>query len=259
MTKLMAAPSKLVGRSELTSQIHQQLHDDGVFDEITAAIRARILQSLLDENGSSAKAVSANDLNDQETMALLSLVYHFLEQKKMTHTLSVFAAESQMEHSEYPLSSVDAAKALGLEAILDKFAEGNADIELLPLLQAVSKWISAAKRKVSIAVQTDRDLAPLSCDDDGVGLEDNKENVCVEAREQKGFGTDKSIERRLIEIERECQLRMRHEMNEKLKVMVRPEYLFLLRQVAFCQLVSSPLYNQQKTGQEASFHGNTTA
>ena len=180
----MPAVANPVEKSEFCSAIQQQLRNDGVFDEITAAIRSRILKSLLNENGSTAPA----SMNDQE-MALLSLFYHHLEKEGYEGTLSVFAAESKMEHSlKFPLSSIDAIKSLGLEGIWNEFTKGNEDlsIELIPFLQAVAQqdWVTATKLQssanttlqVSKSIQTDKELIPYSHD---TGPEHNKENASV--------------------------------------------------------------------------------
>jgi len=232
-----------MSKSEFQSAIQQQLRKDGVFDEITVAVRSRILQSLLNENGSTeaATAISANV--NKQGMALLSLLYHFLEQKQYSHTLSVFAAESQIECSlAYPLSPTAAIKALGLQVVWREFEKGNQDlsVDLPSLLQAVAHWVSlqqendtaatellqssknADPAQSSKSVQTEEIVRPTRNDADG-DIENDKENdrpnQCNSSKTRKGYYNEASI----IEIERECQQRMRQEMNEKLKLSAKKQ------------------------------------
>ncbi|KAL7552107.1 hypothetical protein ACHAWF_015318 [Thalassiosira exigua] len=176
---------------EFQSAILKKLRDDGICNEVTAAVRSRVLQTVLKDEGNESSPIA---FGPQET-ALLSLVYHFFEQKGLLHTLCVLTAECRLEN---PLPSQSSFEALGLDA---RDVEENAG--LFALLQAAST--SKAVQTETKAVQTETREVP------------DKENA-MDGRRRDEPGAIKSIDQRLIEIESECQQRMRTEMNEKLRL-----------------------------------------
>jgi hypothetical protein len=125
-------------KEEFRTAIQKQLQSDGVLDEMTATIRSRILRSLLKENENVIPSSESAASPDIQTKAMLSLLYHFLEQHHFAHTLSVFADESKLERT-HPLSPVDAVKELGLAVICDKATLPTIDI--LSLLQGAAHLI----------------------------------------------------------------------------------------------------------------------
>jgi hypothetical protein len=205
----MSAGSK----EEFRSAIQKQLRSDGVLDEMTATIRSRFLRSLLKDNGLSASAPSPVVIHSK---AMLSLIYHFLEQHRFAHTLSVFAAESKLERT-HPLSPVDAVKELGLSVICDKLPSPTIDI--LSLLRGAAHLILIQSEKqiespsvpnilATKSIQTDAEPAPTS---------DNTSDICSESA--------------VAAIERECEQRMRQEMNEKLKASAKTQAIQAMRRV----------------------------
>jgi hypothetical protein len=232
-------------KAEFCSAIQQQLQNDGVLDDITASIRSRIILLLRNEFGPTASA-PRKDTNSQRT-ALLSLLYNFLEQNQFTHTLSVFAAESKMERS-LPLTLTDAIKELGLQAIWKKFNKTDKfhETDILSLLQGVahSHMVSMQQEKMieteikvidnsyrvqaskaiqteiesfsrpltSKSIQTDVKSLPHTFSDSAQKVENNDDN-------RGGYCNQSSI----LSIERECQQRMRQEMNEKLRLSAKTQ------------------------------------
>jgi len=203
-------------KEEFRTAIQKQLRSDGVLDEMTATIRSRILRSLLKENENRLPpSAPPPDMNIQ-SKAMLSLLYHFLEQHHFAHTLSVFAAESKLERT-HPLSPVDAVKELGLAVICDKATLPTIDI--LSLLQGAAHLIlmqlekeidspSMHQSSAAKSIQTDSEPALTS---------DNRSDICDESA--------------IVAIERECEQRMRQEMNEKLKASAKTQAIQAMRRV----------------------------
>ena len=203
-------------KEEFRTAIQKQLQSDGVLDEMTATIRSRILRSLLKENENVIPSSESAASPDIQTKAMLSLLYHFLEQHHFAHTLSVFAAESKLERT-HPLSPVDAVKELGLAVICDKATLPTIDI--LSLLQGAAHLIlmqlekeidspSMPQSSATKSIQTDSEPALTS---------DNRSDICDESA--------------IVAIERECEQRMRQEMNEKLKASAKTQAIQAMRRV----------------------------
>ena len=192
---------------EFHSALHQQLKDDGVLNEVTASVRATILLSLLIKDDNTTLSATNPKQNTQDT-AILSLIYHFLDEK-YPHTLSVFAAESKLEDDRCRLSPACAIKELGLEQLwakLKKDKDCHQPIDfLLLLLQYLSSLTQQANTtKTSVCVQTD----------------DDKENLISDNNSSsKRFVNAMSV----LEIERECQQRLKQEMNEKLRLSAKKQ------------------------------------
>jgi hypothetical protein len=222
-------------KEEFRSAIQQQLRNDGILDEITARIRSRILLSVLNnEHGPTASA--RTDETNSQSVALLSLLYHFLEKNQFIHTLPVFAAEGKFERSP-PLPLFDAIRELGLHVIWDKYNKRNQFLttDILSLLQGVAHTTSLAieaetklivnsdtvgvskaiqtdvelldHTQMSKSIQTDVEWTPRTCSDGSRELDNKKDN-------RSGYCNESLI----LAIERECQERMTHEMNEKLRL-----------------------------------------
>ena len=192
---MMSATHK-VSKSEFHSSLRQQLRNDGVLDEITASVRATLLLYLLEQT---TPTTAASTKADSKSVAVLSLLYHYLEQQHFPHTLSVFVAETKLDGSlTFPLPQTDAIKILGLHRIWN-----DCSTDLLSSLQDFANWVQSQQEKSSSntqveskEVQTDKDVL---C---------NVENT-----------VNNTYNPTLIyDIERECQQRMSQEMNEKLKL-----------------------------------------
>lgn len=212
-------------KAEFCSAILERLRKDGVLEKITASIRSRKLKLLLNEKESSSKPASQMH---QQSIPLLWLLYHCLEQNGFTHTLSVFATESRLEHSIH-LSATEAMKEIGLQEIWTEISETlfPQPVDVNSSLQAVVRWITTLREKrvamdtdftahknhvqVSTSFQTNEGSRSHTCY--YVGNESECNNV------SRGICDEFSI----IEIERECQRRMRQEMNEKLRLSAKKQ------------------------------------
>lgn len=231
-------------KTELRSAVQQQLQSDGVLDEITASIRSRILLSLRNEYGPTASATT-NDTSNRST-ALLSLIYYFLEQNQFPHTLSVFAAESKMERSLRPMTSTDAIKELGLQVIWKTFNKTNKYnmVDILSLLQGLAHMVSIQQEKMieteikviedsdrlqtSKAIQTEVESFPRpqtskSIQTDVKSLPHTFSDCLQKLENNNDNRSDYCNESSILSIERECQQRMRQEMNEKLRLSAKTQ------------------------------------
>ena len=224
-------------KTELRSAVQQQLQSDGVLDEITASIRSRILLSLRNEYGPTASATT-NDTSNRST-ALLSLIYYFLEQNQFPHTLSVFAAESKMERSLRPMTSTDAIKELGLQVIWKTFNKTNKYnmVDILSLLQGLAHMVSIQQEKMieteikviensdrlqtSKAIQTEVESFPRPQTSKSIQTDVNSLPHTLENNNDNSI--DNCTESSILSIERECQQRMRQEMNEKLRLSAKTQ------------------------------------
>jgi hypothetical protein len=234
-------------KDELRSAIQQQLQNDGVLDEITARIRSRFLQSLLIEHGPTVSTL--RDETNSQSVALLSLLYHFLEQNQFTHTLSVFAAESRLERFP-PLSSIDAIKELGLHVIWDKFNRRNQfqTIDILSLLQGVTHVVSKViETEVKLIDNSDRDEASKAVQTDAESMYPTQISKSIQtdvdwtppacsvgAQESDSKKDDRSgycNESLILAIEREYQQRMTQEMNEKLRLSAKTQAIQATRRL----------------------------
>ena len=192
---------------EFHSALHQQLKDDGVLNEVTASVRATILLSLLIKDDNTTLSATNPKQNTQDT-AILSLIYHFLDEK-YPHTLSVFAAESKLEDDRCRLSPACAIKELGLEQLWAKLKKDKDCHQPIDFLLLLLQYLSSSQHanttsKTSVYVQTD----------------DDKENSIFDNNSSsKRFVNAMSI----LEIERECQQRLRQEMNEKLRLSAKKQ------------------------------------
>ena len=129
-----------------------------------------------------------------------------------------------------------------------KISDGDQDAELTHLLRAVAQLASstrgenvmsllsngsmstAAAPMVSISVQTDTEWVAHFHEE--YGTKCNKENVhsnSNSSHQQQGANVVKSFEQRLIEIEQECQQRMKQEMNEKLRLSAKKQAIQAMR------------------------------
>ena len=185
-----------VSKSDFHSALRQQFRNDGVLDEITASVRATLLLSLLEQSN---PTTAARTKADPKLNAVLSLLYHFLEQQKFPNTLSVFVAETKLNSTmAFPLPQTDAIKKLGLQHIWN-----DASNDLLSSLQDFANWVPSQHRNsssntqvVSKEVQTEEEVLG--------NVENNTVNTYNPTL--------------IYNIERECQHRMQKEMNEKLKL-----------------------------------------
>lgn len=222
--------------TEFRAAIQERLRKDGVLDEITASIRSRIMKTLLHDGtftSTSSRAPPQLHGLQRQSISLLWLLYHFLEQQGFTHTLSVFAAESRLEHST-PSSITDAIRDIGLLEIWDEVRENHRiqPGDFISSLQAVVLWANSLREKyaalqiqlaknrnyvyVSTSVQTDDGTTLPTCHNDDEQTEINRA-ICNEFT--------------IIEIERECQRRMRQEMNEKLRLSAKKQAIQATRRL----------------------------
>ena len=202
-------------KEEFRTAIQKQLRSDGVLDEMTATIRSRILRSLLKENENRLPpSAPPPDMNIQ-SKAMLSLLYHFLEQHNFAHTLSVFAAESKLERT-HPLSPVDAVKELGLAVICDKATLPTIDI--LSLLQGAAHLLMQLEKEIdSPSMPQSSATKSIQTDSEPALTSDNRSDICDESA--------------FVAIELECEQRMRQEMNEKLKASAKTQAIQAMRRV----------------------------
>ena len=169
----------VMSAADFRAAVQQQLRDDGVFDDITAAVRARLVRSLLDENPQTPARANRSD----RELALLSLVYHHLDDQGLHGAVSVLCAESKLETSPtFPWGFARALKALGLESVWEQFAaaDGNPSTGVLPFLDWFARTklpsIERTSTRVSRSAQTEKE-AGLSTEN--VDSEHNKENASV--------------------------------------------------------------------------------
>jgi len=193
--------------------IKQQLKDDGVFDELQTSIKSKILSSLLSNNKNDTNN-NATKKDDPKEIALLSLLFHFLESQEYPHTLSVYAAESKLQ----PLSIIEIFTELGLQDLLSTFSskDNNKTNDILSLLQSVANWLSS---------QTTSDARTIQVSTANVQTDDNKENTVNNS--QSATRKQSSI----IEIEREIEQRLRNEFNDKLKLSAKRQAIESTRRV----------------------------
>lgn len=202
-----------MSKTELQSSIKQQLKDDGVLDELQASLKSKILSSLLSNNKNDTNT-NATKKEDPKEIALLSLLFHFLESQDCPHTLSVYVAESKLQ----PLSVVDAFRELGLQDILPTFSSRDS-IEtnnILSLLQSLANLISS---------QTTSAARTIRVSTANVQTDDNKENPVNHS--QSPTRKQSSI----VEIEREIEQRLRNEFNDKLKLSAKRQAIESTRRV----------------------------
>jgi hypothetical protein len=206
-------------QAQFRAAIQEQLRDAGTYDEITASVRSRLLLSL--QNSPNQRSTTAKR-DSVEDVAVQSLIYQFLEQQSLKHTLSVFSAESGLD-TRLPLSPDKAIKALGLGAILKDLSaieDTNATATALSTILRVVPQLNAKQmltsptnvtRTISKSVQTEVD--------------------CNIKGNSKPLPSNVSMEQRLIEIERNCEQRMRAEMNEKLKLSAKRQAIHAMRRL----------------------------
>jgi len=202
-----------MSKTELQSSIKQQLKDDGVLDELQTSIKSKILSSLLSNNKNDTNN-NATKKEDPKEIALLSLLFHFLESQEYPHTLSVYAAESKLQ----PLSIIEIFTELGLQDLLSKFSSRDSieTNDVLSLLQSVANWLSS---------QTTSDARTIRVSTANVQTDDNKENTVNNS--QSATRKQSSI----IEIEREIEQRLRNEFNDKLKLSAKRQAIESTRRV----------------------------
>jgi len=193
--------------------IKQQLKDDGVLDELQTSIKSKILSSLLSNNKNDTNN-NATKKDDPKEIALLSLLFHFLESQEYPHTLSVYAAESKLQ----PLSIIEIFTELGLQDLLSTFSSRDSieTNDVLSLLQSVANWLSS---------QTTSDARTIRVSTANVQTDDNKENTVNNS--QSATRKQSSI----IEIEREIEQRLRNEFNDKLKLSAKRQAIESTRRV----------------------------
>jgi len=209
----MEMATNTMNKAEFQRSIKQQLKDDGVLDELQTSIKSKILSSLLSDNKNDANNATKKD--DPKEIALLSLLFHFLESRDYPHTLSVYVAESKLNQ---PLSVVDAFTELGLQDILSVFSsskDNNETNDILSLLQSLATWLSSQTTSAACAIRVSTA---------NVQTDDNKENTV----NQSHSPTRKSS---ILEIEREIEQRLRNEFNDKLKLSAKRQAIEATRRV----------------------------
>ena len=267
---MLATSNPTKDESNFRSEIQRQLRNGGVFDEITASVRARILLSL-NNIPSAAAHPGSSVLNDTafsrstadiEEMAIQSLVYDYLEQRRMKHTLSVFSAESgiecrkRLQHGTYsiatpssisssptvPISVDDAIKALRLDGFLNdwRIAKGEESTSLsppkaspdepntdsfnvaLPFLLRTMARWLSSKTKQKTTQSFSRTSTTITYTDKLVQTEEWRDSQATNEKEHS-LNSSKSIEQRLIGIRRECEQQMKQEMHEKLRLSAKKQ------------------------------------
>ncbi|KAL7522782.1 hypothetical protein ACHAWX_007482 [Stephanocyclus meneghinianus] len=231
----MPLPNEGVDDCKFRLAIQQQLRVDGVFDEITARVRASILLSL---SNTTANKPEVN--HGLEEMAWQSLVYHFLGDRRFVHTLSVYSAECGMVgHSHVYMTIDDCMKALGLSRFWNELKDKQDDgrdngsqggisllLRFVAHLSASQQLYSSMDRKwVSVSVQTESAATSTSSGS-------NKESEYINPVDQHHARLGKkenvsSMEQRIIEIERD----LRHEMNEKLRLSAKKQAIHATRRL----------------------------
>ncbi|KAL7433466.1 hypothetical protein ACHAXH_006090 [Discostella pseudostelligera] len=210
-------------KTEFRATIQERLRKDGVLDEITATIRSRILKALLlEKNSILSSALSQHDQHRQ-SKALLWLLYHFLEQHGYTHTLSVFVAESRLENS-IPLSSTDAIKDIGLREIWNEVRKTNhVQTDFISSLQAVVLWVNSLRENHAVSGVQLTETTSTSVQTDEGSILHSCHNVDAQTESNNGSSGENCNEFTVIAIERQCQRRMRQEMNEKLRLSAKKQ------------------------------------
>ena len=194
---MMSAATHKVSKSEFHSSLRQQLRNDGVLDEITASVRATLLLYLLEQT---TPTTAASTKADSKLVAVLSLLYHFLEQQHFPHTLSVFMAETKLDGSlTFPLPQTDAIKILGLQ---HRWKDCSND--LLSSLQDFANWVPSQHENSSSNTQVE-----------SKEVQTDKKDVLCNVENTVNNTYNPTL---IYDIERECEHRMRQEMNEKLKL-----------------------------------------
>eukprot|EP00804_Cyclotella_cryptica_P030376 CCRYP_011886-RA/>CCRYP_011886-RA protein AED:0.01 eAED:0.01 QI:658/1/1/1/0.33/0.25/4/630/863 len=231
----MPSTNQVVDDSTFRSAIQQQLRSDGVYDEITARLRANILLSLCNP-----KAKKSQVDHGLEEMAWQSLVYHFLAERNFVHTLSVYSAECGMECRSFAnMSLEDCMKALGLSRFwnqLKKKQNDGRDDEnqggISMLLRFVAhvfapdeRYSDVDRKCVSVSVQTES--GALSASNGNTTENEYIEQIDHHHTSLTKKTAMKSMEQRIIEIEHD----LRHEMNEKLRLSAKKQAIHVTRRL----------------------------
>jgi len=112
----------MVSQSELSISLRQQLKKDGVVEQLTARLRADLVNRMKNHSlGASLSSATgpgniSGDGNKEnkakpltlEDRAVRSLILNYLKESSLNHSLSVFAPESGVSHSV--LSSEESLK-----------------------------------------------------------------------------------------------------------------------------------------------------
>ncbi|KAL7469878.1 hypothetical protein ACHAXS_010131 [Conticribra weissflogii] len=272
--------------SRFRSAIQQLLQNSRVKDEITASVRSRVLLSLSDIQ-SAVSPPRCNNSNIEE-IAILSLVYDFLEHQGMSCTLSVFSAESGFERHgrtaahrvgnsrtarSFPLSVENAMKALKLESLLDELtldvekyknlnslcpcSQENKCMKGTPVLVTLLKTLAgqeigkALKKASYTNIYKDSFAQTVEHIHFPSPQIDNTEENEENIRDDEN--ANRSFEKRLAGVRSELQIQMRQEMKEKMRLSVKKQTIQAISRVEQNHKDQVTLLRQQISSERSKF------
>ena len=182
---------------ELKHNLKQVLKSSGVVNDVKASVRSDFIKSLTSSNK------IQKQLSYRETL-LLSSIFHFLKRKSLMHTLSVFKAECGLEMAVI-LSEDNIYESLYLTR-----SENDTSS-----LESIFDGICTRNRKafVSTSVQTDHAATNIRT---SLNSQVNEiRHRYLLKKEAQDSSPSSSIEEKMIAFERECEMRVRREIESQ--------------------------------------------
>ena len=100
---------------ELRSNLKATIRKSGVLDTVKAQIRREFITGLSKQIGK--PTLLSREHVDLRERIILSSVYHLFKNRNLSHSLSVYAAESGIDAKSFLLSEIDIVQALNLDNI----------------------------------------------------------------------------------------------------------------------------------------------
>ena len=212
--------SNHVSVKELRSNLKEALRKSGALNSVKAHIRKEFICGLSQSKTTRSKGVD----NSLKTQLEYSIIYHHLNKIGFSHSLSVFVAESGLD-TPRTLTESDILSTLRVgnsKSIVKKnksgvyISEDSNEVSSVSVLERILDAVSSAFRNtVECSVQTETA---------GPGVRELLDNQIRELqtsylsrREAERLLPSKTIEERMIAYQRDCEARMRQELESQVR------------------------------------------
>ena len=220
---------------QLKINLKDALRKSGVLNSVKAQIRREFIVGLSDKLPSKTVA-PANGLDLRERLSL-SILYHFLQQRGMTHSLSVFAAECGLDSKLAWLSELDIVRSLQFGTQTDVFKQvSDKENKVITVNGPLSHGRNSifdvllnnlsshtGKAATDNAAQTENSAHIRSPRESLNYQMENLKTSYLSRREAERATPAKSIEERMIQFQRECEERYRKDSESYLNYMRETE------------------------------------
>ena len=231
---------------ELRSNLKATIRKSGVLDTVKAQIRREFISGLSKQIGK--PTLLAKDHVDLRERIVLSSVYHLLKNRNLSHSLSVYAAESGIDAKSFLLSELDIVQALNLDNVTvfnDMFIKNQSKSTLVPSKKVINnsndnvaksvvdviidysssyakKNLESSSEYIDSSIKNNGDAGPVDVLDRH--LKEMRQSY-VERQRKEEEEPSRTLEEKMIIFQRDCEARYKRELELKLQALKESEII----------------------------------